>query len=306
MPPQSGFVGQGGLVTGGPPPDFYLRAGGIPGYQNLVQQTQVGQQAWDRQKDDQYWRSNTMTLAEKTNQDRLLANDKWERDYKMLSFNPQAGMTNYEYMTGQNQAGMLGVARQNAGTNAGQLGIARQEFEAKYPVNPVTGQREPRPEYAKPPANYQYGPDGVLTPIPGSAPYVTARSELDPQVSLLNNIDQYIGLANQGGSQLWAGETARKAEAMRKLIVQDVARANNPGKAPTDADIEAADKLVPDLVGTSNVTKAKVGLTALRDSTLGRYRQSQSRYPSITEGAYSGPVTGKNKDMVEWKPGGGR
>ena len=50
-----GFRGQGGLVSGGPPPEFYLRAAALPGYGGLAQQAQVGQQAMERQMQGQQW-----------------------------------------------------------------------------------------------------------------------------------------------------------------------------------------------------------------------------------------------------------
>jgi len=190
---QGGFRGQGGLLSGGPPPDFYLRAAALPGYQQLAGQAQVGQQAMERQQQAQVWESQNMTLAQKTSADAQAQRDKWDQDRFNMGWNKAAGMTNAEYGNQQISRGQLGIAQ-------GGLNLRQQEFNANYLPDPNRpGGFMPRPQQAQAPSGYQWAPDGTLAAIPGgpatkpSAEQEKAKAGLQTMLPSLELINQDKG-----------------------------------------------------------------------------------------------------------------
>jgi hypothetical protein len=141
----------------------------------------------------------------------------------------------------------------------------------------------------KPPAGWQ-DVGGKLAPLPGTTPHVEAVRATNANINLLNELDKYAAMA-AGTGNLMAGENAQKADAQQRIVAQAIARANNPGRAPSDADIEAAKAQVPSITGISRRGKGATELGTLRDSVLNKYnsdRDPVAHYPGMT--SYQAPL----------------
>jgi hypothetical protein len=118
---QGGFRGAGGLLSGGPPQEFYMRAAQLPGYQQLAQQAMVGQQAMERQMQGQQWEANNMSLAQKTQLDMNAQQQQWQRQRQEFEWNNPSA---YQQASIEQDQARTGIA-------AGHLGLAQQEFALK-------------------------------------------------------------------------------------------------------------------------------------------------------------------------------
>lgn len=123
---QGGFKGEGGVLSGGPPPEFYLRAGALPGYQNLVGQAQVGQQAMERQQQGQQWSMGNMSLAQKTELDMREQQTKWEQQRRDFEWNNPSAVQTAQI---ENARANTGIAAGNLAINQAQLGLQQQRLQ---------------------------------------------------------------------------------------------------------------------------------------------------------------------------------
>jgi hypothetical protein len=189
---QGGFRGAGGVLSGGPPPEFYLRAGALPGYQQMAQQAQVGQQAMDRQQQAQLWDSSNMSLAQKTAADAQAQRDKWEQQRREFEYTNMSAA----------QKASNAIAQQQVGISAGHLGLAQQEFDLKqqqgvnarqFPALGLTGQ--------------------------AALDYRTGLMQLDQTANIVTDALDYIGKVGTGGKALDRGTVnAMNAEYRQNVI----------------------------------------------------------------------------------------
>ena len=139
---QGGFRGEGGLISGGPPQEFYMRAAALPGYQNLAQQAQVGQQALERQIQAQQWQENNLTAGQRAQIEVQKEQQQWERDRRTFEWNNPSAVQQANIDQGRAQlgisAGQLGVAQGNLALNQQQF-AAQQAAAAAAKANPFFG-----------------------------------------------------------------------------------------------------------------------------------------------------------------------
>lgn len=278
---QGGFRQASGLLGAMPDSATYLEAATrIPALTNtLVSTAQQQQAAMDRQVQEQTYRQHNMSAAE-------LAN------YTLATETQRINTANQDRNFGVNVAQLEQQARNDQANRAIQAqgqAIQGATFNANYLPDPNRpGQFMPRPSGPSVPSGYMPGPGGRVDPIPGTAPYLAGAQEKQVQSQLLTNLDNYIGMA-EGGDWLLGGAKAQKADQLRNLVVQGVAAAQNPGRAPTDSDIQAAEMLVPKISDLNDRDKGARKAAQLRAEFLQRYKDTSSRYPSITEGSYQPP-----------------
>lgn len=180
--------------------------------------------------------------------------------------------SNQQTLEGIKQGNKLAENVQQAGltreTNRIQAGLTlknQKEIE-KYKADLDEGKP------AKPPAGFIDTGGGKVAPIPGTPAHTTAITGLNSLNGTLSLIDKYGNMA-RGGGNLFAGKAAQEADQLQGLLAQQIAQANNPGRAPTDADIEAARKLVPSITDVSDRVKGANKLKVLRDEFLKKQKQ---------------------------------
>lgn len=138
---------------------------------------------------------------------------------------------------------------------------------------------------AKPPAGFFDTGGGKVAPLPGTPAHTQALTGLNALNGTLSLIDRYSNLANSKAN-LFAGKTAQQADQIQGLLAQQIAQANNPGRAPTDADIEAARKLVPSVTDFSDRVKGANKLAVLKAEFLKKQQQQFqliSHYPGAQD-----------------------
>lgn len=118
---QGGFRGEGGVLSGGPPQEFYLRAAALPGYQQLAQQALVGQQAMERQVASQQWQENNLTAGQRAQLEATREQQNWERERRAFEWNNPSVV----------QQANIDQGRAQLGISAGQLSLAQKQFAAQ-------------------------------------------------------------------------------------------------------------------------------------------------------------------------------
>jgi hypothetical protein len=138
---RGGFQAPGGPLSDQPPPEFFLRAAGIQGYEQLAQNAQSQAAAMQRQQQQQGWESTNMTLAQKVAADAQAQRDKFQQERHVYEYdNPSA----YQNAQLGIQRGQLGISQQNADLN-------RMQFQAQFMPDPnVPGGYMPRPKPVEP------------------------------------------------------------------------------------------------------------------------------------------------------------
>lgn len=196
---QGGFKGEGGVLSGGPPPEFYLRAAALPGYGNLAQQAQVGQQAMERQQQGQQWESSNMSLAQKTQLDMAQQQQTWERDRRQFEWNnPSAAQqANIDQGWASNA-----VARGNLAINQAQLGLQQQQMsmqqqqaqnERMFPALGLKGQ--------------------------AAMDYRGAVAKMDNAAAITTDVADYLGKIGVGGKALDRGTVHAMQAAYQQHVV---------------------------------------------------------------------------------------
>lgn len=139
---QGGFRGEGGVISGGPPQSFYMRAAALPGYQQLAQQAQIGQQAMERQAANQQWQEQNMTAGQRAQLEVTQQQQLWERERRDFEWNnpsvvQQANMAAQRASTAQGW-GQLGVSQGNLALNQQKFQMEQAQASAAA-SNPFAG-----------------------------------------------------------------------------------------------------------------------------------------------------------------------
>jgi hypothetical protein len=163
----------------------------------------------------------------------------------------------------------------------GRLGItlANQKTMADYEANIAAGKP------VKPPAGWIDTGGGKLAPVPGTKAHTEAVTGVNALNNTLSLIDKYQNLAT-GNQGLLAGKTAQEADQLQNILAQQIAQANNPGRAPTDKDIEAAKQIVPSITGVWDREKGARKLGVLRSEFLKKQQQAYGlvrHYPGVQD-----------------------
>lgn len=137
----------------------------------------------------------------------------------------------------------------------------------------------------KPPAGWIDTGGGMLAPVPGTKAHTEAVTGVNALNNTLQLIDKYQNMAT-GPANLFSGKAAQDADQLQNLLAQQIAQANNPGRAPTDKDIEAAKELVPSVTGAWDREKGARKLAVLRQEFLKKQQQSYGlvkHYPGVQD-----------------------
>jgi len=195
------------------PPQFYMQAAAIPGYEQYGLQGQQGQQAMERQQQGQSWQQNNMTASQaaQLEEQQRQWNNLSPYQQEQIRISQQNADTsafgNYN-MTPYQQA-QVDISQQNANTSAAQAGNAN---------------------VPKLPANYMPNPNGPgILPIPGSAPDVAQEEKVTSLEQGIAAAGEYIDFIKKYG----AFESGPKAKEMQtratNLLVNAQAAASNSG-----------------------------------------------------------------------------
>jgi hypothetical protein len=286
---QGGFRGEGGVLSGGPPPEFYLRAGGLPGYQQLAAQAQTGQQAMERQQQGQQWSQQNMTLAQKTELDMREQNTKWEQERRTFEWNTpsvvqQAQIENARAQTAIS-AGHLGLAGANQN-------LAQQRFNAEF-MPAEGGGFQPRPvqQQVRVPAGYQAGPGGAMVPIPGTDDWRKGQQELSGlnegiagAKSLAKHLNEY------GTAEMWNRDRAAVANVHRNAAITGLGVLSNMGVLqPGDYDRLSSQLADPTDIGPSALISRRGPAVAAANEVAKRLEEAASATSSRFKGQSSAP-----------------
>jgi hypothetical protein len=288
---QGGFKGEGGLLTGGPPPEFYLRAGGLPGYQQMAQQAQIGQQAMERQQQGQAWEANNMSLAQKTAADAQAQRDKWSQERQVYEYaNPSA------YQSAQIQN-----ARAQTGISAGHLGLAQQQFGLQ------------QQEFA---ARQQQAQNQAAFPALGLKPeqqmeYRTTLANLDKTANVVTDTLDYLKRVGVGEKALDRPQVNAMNAEYRQQVIPYFQKKFQAG-ALQKGDMEFIESVAADPGGVMSLDhREKIRLSQILRSVeddrqqmygLGGYRAPPTRAGQSawarSQSARSAP------DDIQWTPAG--
>jgi hypothetical protein len=284
-----GFKGEGGVLSGGPPPEFYLRAGALPGYQNLAGQAQTGQQAMERQMQGQQWSSQNMTLAQKTDADMRQQQANWDQQRREFEWsNPstaqQASIDNARAQTAIS-AGHLGLAGANQN-------LAQQRFNAEFmPAEGGGFQPRPVPQQARVPAGYQSMADGSMIPIPGTDDWRKGQQELAGlnegiagAKSLAKHLQEY------GTAEMWNRDRAAVANVHRNAAITGLGVLSNMGVLqPGDYDRLSGQLADPTDIGPSALISRRGPAVAAANEVAKRLEEAASATSSRFKGQSAAP-----------------
>jgi len=133
---QGGFRAPGGVLADQPPPEFFMRAAGIQGYEQLAQNAQSNAAAMQRQMQQQGWESQNMTLAQKVAADAQSQRDRFSQERQV-----------YEYETpSAYQRAQIGNAQAGLGIQQQGMDLNRAQFVAQYEPDGAGGfKARPKP-----------------------------------------------------------------------------------------------------------------------------------------------------------------
>jgi hypothetical protein len=280
---RGGFPQGNGLLGASPSNDFYLRtAAQIPSLMpGAFQRGQAGAIETEQQREARVWSQENMTAAEKASDIRAGITQTWREE-------EAAAQRGIELTKMEMQRLHQLALEKNAGFNSS---LAQQEFDIKYPMNPVTGKREPRLEPQKLPPNLEIGVDGrTPVPTPGTPEYGKAYDIVSASNALLKDLTAYRQLitgtpAEEGkpavsGGVSFTGEKSRTADAMRNQLVTRVAKSiAGEGMSTTSADVERAEEMVPSVTTLlGNDKKAIQAVDELIRSESAKSASARSRF----------------------------
>jgi hypothetical protein len=257
MQQQGGFKAPGGILSDQPPPEFFLRAAGIQGYEQLAGNAQSQAAAMQRQMQQQGWESQNMTLAQKVAADAQAQRDRFSQERQVYEYeNPSA----YQQAQIGISRGQLGISQQNADLN-------RAQFMAEYQPDGQGGYM-PRPKQT--PLNFQQ------------------EQEVRGAVNMFQNAKTALGdlstiYAAGGGSSLpaWAsGE--RKAlqdqyQAALRPIVQKIVMGNRTD-APGEADIKQINEFLGDVTSPWQASKTRQGRITMLERMIEQQYEPYRRF----------------------------
>lgn len=185
-----GYKGPGGgLLSAGPPTDFYVRAAGIPGYQQLAGVAQTQQGAMDRQMQAQNWESQNMTLAQKATNDLNIQKQQWEQERR-----------DFEYKN------LSAAQKQSAAQGWAHVGIAQQG----------QGLNERKFAWDQAKANL---PLAAQLPPQQRMEFVNNLSNLDQTAAIIQDTTDYLSKIGVGGKVMDRGEVNNMAAEYRTRVV---------------------------------------------------------------------------------------
>jgi len=289
MQQQGGFRGQGGLLSGGPPQEFYMRAAQLPGYQQLAQQAMVGQQAMERQMQGQQWEANNMSLAQKTQLDLTQQQQQWQRQRQEFEWNNPSAVQNAQI---QNARGHLGVAQ------AGQK-LQQQRFNAEFmpdPNNPKGFVPRPVQQVPKVPVGYQVTSDGAMVPIPGTDDWRKGQADITSLQEGAAGAKQLAEhLTKFGTAEMWNRDAATVANVHRNAAITGLGVLSNMGVLqPGDLDRLSAQLADPTDYGPS-------ALISRRDPAIAAAKEVAKRLEdaaSATSSRFKGQSAPANSAKV--------
>lgn len=286
---QGGYRGAGGVLSGGPPSEFYLRAAALPGYQQLAQQAQVGQQAMERQMQGQQWDSNNMTLAQKTAADMNQQNTKWEQERRQFEWNNPSAVQNAQI---QNARANTGIAAGNLAINQAHLGLQQQKFQfdqtqaqraAQFPALALTGQQQ--------------------------MDYRTNVSKMDRAAAIATDTLDYLSTVGTGAKALDRGTVNAMRAAYEQHVVPALATMVGTGTIQ-QGDMEFIKSVIGEPGGWATLDanqKAKVGqiLQSVQEERSRMYGLSGVQAPPIKPGSSAwarSRGTVNTPDDIQWGP----
>lgn len=286
---QGGYRGPGGVLSGGPPQEFYMRAAALPGYQQLAQQAMVGQQAMDRQIQNQIWQQTEIPLAQKATIDAQLQQQQWERDRREFEW------TNPSWAQQQS----AWAQRQNVAQGWASNNIAQQRLQMEQ--NNLIAQQQAAQNAQMFPALGLKGNDAIK--------FRQDLGSLDATANVLTDTIDYLNKVGVGGKALDRGTV----NAMRGEFDQNVVnyfRKKFEAGALQESDMKFIEKLAGDPGAwtslDANQTKlVKRLLTTVEDDRRAMYGYAGVQAPPTQTGrsawARSASAPSVPKD-IEWGP----
>lgn len=245
-----------------PTPEYFSRVAQIPSYsKDAIQGMQTAAAAMERQKQEQLYKSGSMTAYESAQhqlgKDRsALEADKFAWDQNPLNPNNIQSLASAD------------ASRASAAYSRAQTGEVGK---------------------VKPQAGFETI-DGKNAPMQGTTPYVKAEEDIVANNTTLKMLTDYKTMAKEGvsGGMGMVGERGRAANALRSNLVTGVAKMiAGEGLATTKADIERAEELVPDLTSAfgsdTNKVTAIDSLVKQAQEKSKSYKDRYGHYRGITQ-----------------------
>jgi hypothetical protein len=287
---QGGYRQPTGLLGAMPPSEFYLKAATVPGLtQPMLTQAQAQQGAMDRQVQDQTFRQSNMTAAELANHTLQQTRMEWDQDWSKYQFNNVSAAQRGSLGI---QGAHLGIAQQNAD-------LQRQQFDAQFPVNPLTGVRE----QAKAPTPLSFANQTEVK---------TAYSNTQNALNTLNDYERII--ASGQAPSLFLPNSARAQQYQANFessMVPIVTKMFKPtGDAPSESELKQIKAYVGDLmaIGTD---KGKLEKLRQLKTDVERYWQPYNQFgaaPAAQAGqsafarSYPGSVIPRPEGLTPFEP----
>ena len=197
--------GPGGLLNQNQSvsPQFYLKAAAIPGYENLAQQAQVGDQSMARQLQSQDWNAQNMTAAQRASA------DLQQQQLAQQAAQEQARLALQQQQFGQLSAYQQAMLNQNDPTRMSayqqaQVDLERDKYEKPQRLG-LLG--------TPPPSGYMVNEEGTgYQPIPGTQQSVTQMMDLAALDTGIEAIQRQKEFLKERGS-FESGPEAKKLDA---------------------------------------------------------------------------------------------
>ena len=268
---QGGFRGEGGLISGGPPQEFYMRAAALPGYQNLAQQAQVGQQALERQIQAQQWQENNLTAGPRANLMVQQEEAKWRKEREEAGWNIDKGMTNY-------QAEQVRIDQQNANRLAASAGAGAGQGGVMFGAPPSGYSMQLDPTTNQP----------VLTPMQGSPDWVTQRGQQQDLTAGVRAIDNMIDFVKRKGSFETGAESGKISAGDRQQVIRTLGVLSNMGVLQ-QGELELLESQVSDPNAFASLLKNNATVIGKLEGVRERIIQGSKAASSRSPGAASAP-----------------